>query len=122
MEEEPAEAWHLLAPSETNDPHEALKKWERLRLLYNAILIPIVVAVTLVFRTGLLGDFAYWEAVIFGGIASNVCFCIGPVLETYLVWIGANARTARGWLFALGTGFTALVAFAAILLHGFAAD
>ncbi len=118
MEEESAQTWHMLAPNDAADPHEALKKWEKLRLLYNAILIPFVVGATLIFHTRWLGDSSFWEDVIIGGIGSNVCFCLGPVLELYLVWLGANARTARGWLFALGTAFTALAAFAVIMLYG----
>ncbi|WP_439629179.1 hypothetical protein [Gemmata sp.] len=116
---DPAGEWHLLATDETTgDPYEALRKWERLRLLYNAILVPLVAAATLLFGGGLLLDHRYWESVIFGGIASNVCFCLGPILEFYLVRLGASTRTARGWLFALGTTFTALGALAAIVMYG----
>jgi hypothetical protein len=115
---DPANEWHLIAADlSASDPYESLRKWERLRLLYNAILIPFVVVVTLLLRTRHLGEAGYWESVSIGGIVSNVCFCLGPILEFYLVRLGANARTARGWLFALGTAFTALAALANVGMY-----
>ncbi|MFO0825948.1 MAG: hypothetical protein U0792_22985 [Gemmataceae bacterium] len=117
---EPEETeWHLLAPDGKNDPHEALKNWERLRIRYNAILVPFVLVATAMLRPRWFGDLEFWADAIAGGIASNVCFCLGPVFELYLVWLGANPNTARKWLFGLGTAFTALAAFAAILLYSF---
>lgn len=105
--------WHNAGPTEAPDPHAVLKRWERLRLVYNAILVPWTVLLILVLPGGGTGNPA---DVLVGAVAANVCFCLGPVLETYLVGFGANAPTARGWLFALGTGFTALAALLALTL------
>jgi hypothetical protein len=115
---DPANEWHLIATDEqATDPYEAIRKWERLRLLYNAILVPLVVVATLLFGGGLLVDHRYWGAVVFGGVVSNISFCLGPVLEFYLVRLGASAQTARGWLFGLGTAFTALMALGNVAMY-----
>jgi hypothetical protein len=113
-----ADEWHDAGPAEGANPYGVLKRWEKLRLLYNAVLIPWSVLNIMAFRPG-GGDPGLWEDVILGGLAANVCFCLGPVLETYLAWLGANPRAARGWLFALGTAFTALAA--AVAISGFGA-
>lgn len=116
---DPATEWHLLAAdADAGEPYGVLRKWERLRLLYNAILVPLVVVATLLFGSGLLPDHRFWEAVVFGGVVSNVCFCLGPILEFYLVRLGAGARAARGWLFGLGTAFTAFAALVAVVMYG----
>jgi len=110
MPYDPDDEWHYVEPTETPDPHHAVKRWEKLRLVYNAILVPWSI-----FLIAVLPESPLWPLELFvGGFLANVCFCIGPVAETYLVWIGANAQIARGWLFALGTAFTALAAFATL--------
>jgi len=111
--QDPAEEWHHAGPVERDGPYEVLKRWEKLRLLYNAVLIPWTVLLIAVLPGG---GTAGPAEVLVGGVVANVCFCLGPVVETYLAWVGANACLARGWLFALGTGFTALAALLSLSL------
>lgn len=113
MQPDPHDEWHHAGAAESPDPHHAVKQWEKLRLLYNAVLIPWTILLTAVLPGG---GTAGPAEVLVGGVIANVCFCLGPVVETYLVGIGANARTARGWLFALGTGFTAVAALLSLSL------
>lgn len=112
MLDDPHDEWHYVEPTATLDPHLVLKQWEKLRLVYNAILIPWTIFLLVVLPRGTAALFD----VIAGGFIANVCFCFGPVAETYLVWIGANAQTVRGWLFALGTVVTAIGAWAALAI------
>ena len=112
MPDAPDDEWHLAGSTQTPDPHHVLKRWERLRLVYNAILIPWTVFLIAILPGG--GTAGPVEVLV-GGAIANVCFCAGPVAETYLVRMGANSQIARGWLFALGTGFTALGALVALV-------
>lgn len=104
-----ADEQHDNGPADDSAAYRVLKNWEKLRLVYNAVLIPWSSLSVLVLRRDGT-DPLLWFSIITGGVIANVCFCLGPVLESYLVWVGANPRTARGWLFALGTAVTALVA------------
>lgn len=113
MPDDPHDEWHLTGPTERPDPHDVVKRWERLRLVYNAVLIPWTVFLIAVLPGGVTGNPA---DLIVGAVIANVCFCLGPVVETYLVWLGANAQAARGWLFALGTVFTAVAAWLSLTL------
>jgi hypothetical protein len=79
--------------------------WEKLRLLFNAILTVVTVAIIL------------WEGasvlvlvlLIGEAVVINLCFCAGPVGEGYLAWIGLNRTFVRWSLFAVGTIVTGTV-------------
>ncbi|MBA4065138.1 MAG: hypothetical protein C0501_15770 [Isosphaera sp.] len=114
MAADPADEWHLTEPAEAASPYAVLKSWEKLRLVYNAVLVPWVLLNVAAARPAGWDDPVFWAGVATAGLGANVCFCAGPVAEAYLAWLGADAAAARAWLFALGTGFTALGAAAAI--------
>src|SRR5262249_45571426 len=61
------------------DAMEVFIAWERLRLLYNAILVVSV----LLHLKSLLGLF-HASFLLEAALAANVCFCAGPVAEGYL--------------------------------------
>ena len=72
--------------------------WEKLRLLYNGVLVMVVVFVT---------GSAAWDLIpnlIEAAIVANLCFCVGPVLEGYANCCGMRRRTARWLVFCLGLG------------------
>lgn len=73
--------------------------WERLRVVYNAILAVLVLAVV---RAD-WGDPEFpWELARAAFLA-NLCFCAGPVAEGYLaVGLGANRQVARWLMFIPG--------------------
>jgi hypothetical protein len=112
-----ADEWHANGPPEVSDDYTVLKQWERLRFVYNAILIPWTVLV-IVMTPRRVASSEIWSAVVMFGVIANVFFCLGPVLETYLVWLGASPRTARRWLFGLGTAFTGLAATITVMVFG----
>ena len=117
MHDDSAQAWHFVDAASTDDPHLAVKKWEKLRLLYNALLVPWTLINIVAWRPQGVGEPHFMADVIAGGLIANISFCLGPVLEMYLVYLGANARAARSWLFTIGTAFTALAALIAILTY-----
>ena len=94
--------------------------WEKLRIVYNLVLAVL----TLLMGIILLGEYAmsiqFWVMVVQGAIISNVCFFAGPIVETYVCWIGFRFDWLRTSLFVLGLLFTALAAAATIASMGFA--
>lgn len=100
--------------------------WEKLRLIYNGILIPWTLYATLAvwYVKISFGDVDpsdanywqqwknYWILVGASGIISNVCFLLGPACEVYIAWLGWSPRWLRGTVFVLGTLFTMAAVYA----------
>jgi hypothetical protein len=66
-------------------------RWERLRIPYNLVLL----AATLIFHGGMFCFPGAWLIVaIFaiGAALANVCFLAGPLVESYLAWLGIRSR------------------------------
>lgn len=113
-----AEATELIGGIAANGPHATLGQiakrvfldWEKLRLAY----IGILVAFTLLLGASHLDKFEFWFVTILGGVIANVCFFIGPIVETYVTWLGFRVRWLRWLFFALGTMFTMAAAAAAM--------
>ena len=76
-------------------------RWERLRILYNLMLILLVLypydLATLRLR---LPEFL---VLLMGAVLANLCFLAGPIAESYLYWIGIRSRAVTAGLFILGT-------------------
>ena len=91
-----------------------IRRWERLRIYYNAILISLVLLVTIVRFPGHVSDPAYWAKIAFFGLIANLCFLTGPAIEGYgtrlRIWNGAMTMV----LFLAGLGLTAYLAIACI--------
>ena len=83
--------------------------WEKLRLLYNAILVPWTLA----------GLVVSWPPsgvvvaeVLVCGILANVLYLAAPTVESYVAWLGFESPLIRWGLFIAGTLFTMLLAAA----------
>ena len=86
--------------------------WEKLRLVFVAVLGIETVAIG-VFLYPLILNLEFWVDVILGAVAANCCFFLGPIIETYIRWLGFPARAIRVTLFVAGTLFSfVLVAMA----------
>ena len=72
-------------------------EWERLRVIYNAALVAVVVFIT--WSNGLL---LIIPLAIVPAILANLCFCAGPVAECYLCWLGVPRGPARWFVFGVG--------------------
>ena len=88
--------------------------WEKLRVLY----ILILGLFTLLLGLPYLNKLEFWLPVIFGGVIANACFFLGPIIETYVTWLGFRGRWLRWVIFVLGTLFTMAGSAATILLPG----
>lgn len=86
-------------------------EWEKLRLLY----IGILAVVTLVLGWSHVNRVEFWFIAVVGGVVSNVCFFIGPIVETYVTWLGFRSSWMRWVFFVLGTLFTLAFAVGAMV-------
>jgi len=96
---------------------EIFRKWEVLRLVYNGVLIveSLAFAIPLLWRVP-IGPFIL-NAVL-AALAANVCFLLGPAVESYVRWLGWHFRGLRHVLFAAGLLFSmyvVLLVFAPII-------
>jgi hypothetical protein len=89
--------------------------WERLRMIYIAVLGVL----TLLLGWGSFGSFEYWLTVVGGAVVANVCFFAGPIVETYVTWLGYQGKWLRTSLFLIGTIFSCILAFAALAIYAF---
>lgn len=85
--------------------------WEKLRFLYNFVLIFIVVAMAVLLGGAqLLSSIEFWLMAIVGGVISNICFFVGPIVESYVHWLGLRLTWLRSTCFLLGLALTTVVA------------
>jgi len=89
--------------------------WEKLRLVYIVILAVVTISISgsqiFVFPTLLV--------IIEGAVVANLCYFAGPIIETYLHWLGWKSSWIRWFLFSAGTLLTAFLAFTLITLDLF---
>ncbi|MCR9117764.1 MAG: hypothetical protein NXI22_12545 [bacterium] len=60
-----------------------IRRWERLRLFYNAVLMLVVLVLTAFAFPRLFGDLVFWRSLVVGAIIANVGFFAGPTGEGY---------------------------------------
>ena len=107
---DPGSSFDEPTPKVSIDFLPIMRRWERLRLFYNGILVVFVLFLTLVVYPDTKSEMLYWFYVCIGGVVANLCFLTGPTIEAY-------GRCFRLWndfltllLFLAGLGFTALLA------------
>ncbi len=89
-------------------------RWERLRVVYNALLLAVVLLPT--------GQPFRWPQpteipiLLLGAVLANLCFLAGPVAESYLTWLGARSWLVSGFLFIGGV----LISIPLVYMFGFA--
>ncbi len=114
----------LHSPYTAGNPHPAvvtanldldfgtiIKRWERLRIVYNAVLIPWVLAILLTSQTAPPGIVLM---IVPAGILANLFYLLGPAVESYMTWFGFWHGSLTLLVFIAGLGFTALMALIAI--------
>jgi hypothetical protein len=102
----------ILAEEDVRDGVAALFwKWERLRIVYNAVLFGVVLAVG--FRWLVSGNEGFYVRCVVGAFFANVCYCTGFPLVIYAQRLGIDGRGILLILFTLGLllsmGWAALV-------------
>lgn len=87
-----------------------LRRWEKFRLVFNAVLIALTLGLSVVIVPHLLLSPLYWMQLCIGGLVTNLCFFTGPAIEGYgryfQVWnLGMSVA-----LFVIGLCFTCFLA------------
>ncbi len=94
------------------DFRDLFLSWERLRIVFNGVLV----ALTLLCGMASLADPKFWWTAMLGGFVTNVCFCVGPILDGYVTWLfGRRVRWVQVALFLIGQTFAAALAGTVIL-------
>jgi len=96
-DEPPDSDVEIPALAQRTDAMSVFFAWEKLRIVYNLLLIALVVI-----ELGIEGTLITLPLLFGGAVAANICFCVGPVAEGYLCCIGVERIRARLALFALG--------------------
>jgi hypothetical protein len=89
-------------------------RWERLRILYNLVLLGLVLVPT--GGSFQLPSLRELPALAIGAVLANLCFMAGPVAEVYMSWLGLRSRWVTAGLFAGGL----LVSIPCVYMFGFA--
>ena len=81
-----------------------VRRWERLRLPYNALLAVVTVFLLVSLRDELVieGRLHTVGVLLVGALLANVCFTAGAVAEASLAWLGLRSRATRPALFVAG--------------------
>ena len=91
-----------------------IRRWERLRIVYNGILVSLVLLLTFIVFPGHVSDPLYWARIAAGGLLANLCFLTGPAIEGYgthfRFWNGAMTLL----LFLAGLGLSTFLAIGCI--------
>ena len=101
----------VYAPSRSRDLQEVARhvfwEWEKLRLWY----VGILGILTLLLLSAGTVDLRTLADVCAGAFAANVLYFAGPILETYIRWLGFNSNWPRRIMFTSGTLFATVLAF-----------
>ncbi len=84
--------------------------WEKLRVLYVAILVAITLATAALHGLGMLATVKFWITTGVGAVFANIAFLAGPVVETYVRWLGYRGEVLRPILFCVGSVFACVLA------------
>jgi hypothetical protein len=96
------------ADAGTSSPVKGIfRAWERLRLVYNAALVLVVML-----SVGPEQEIppAFWLFLACQAVLANLCFFAGPLAEWYVGWLGYRSRATRWVLFGAGLLFAVVLA------------
>ena len=86
--------------------------WEKLRVVYNVVLLCVVLTVFLLTKRGEVNWFTLGWVCVMGCLGANLCFFAGPAADAYLNWLGYRHAAITAILFALGLLLSILLAAA----------
>jgi hypothetical protein len=115
--EAPAPSRSKRPPDPELDPGPVLRRWERWRILYNAVLAGITLLTACLDLEKTLADPEFWGVVLAAAVLANACYCTGPFAEAYLYWLGVRGRAVGILIFAFGTLLSMFLALGAVLLQ-----
>lgn len=85
--------------------------WEKLRLVYIGWMAMFTLGIAALAG---ITEPTYYGMLIFGGFVANLLYFAGPIIETYVRWLGYNKPWPRWFLFISGTLLTMLLALMSI--------
>jgi hypothetical protein len=89
-----------------SDVRRIFLRWERLRIVYNAALVVVVMAlVAILYEPEIEWALLGWRCVV-GAVIANLCFFAGPAAEAYLNWLGVRNRAVTAIFFLMGLVFS----------------
>ena len=85
-------------------PRSIFLRWERLRVLYNALLAGVTAVFLPLVKDELVlpGPLTVVATLLAGAVLANVCFTVAPIVEAYARWLGVRTRALTPVLFAAG--------------------
>ena len=108
-----------MKPFTNADVRAVFLRWEKLRILYNltvglvgaagAAACALDLAGMLKDSHHVMGAPALVVGIVCYGIAANVCYFLGPIIESYARWLGLRVPHLTQALFIAGTVFSVLV-------------
>ncbi len=90
-----------------------LLQWERLRILYNLVLLGLVLLPT--GGSFQLPSLSELPVLAVGAVLANLCYLAGPLADAYLSWLGLRSRWVTAGLFAGGL----LISIPLVYMFGF---
>lgn len=108
----PSEEWPV-------DEAGMVARWERLRIVYNAILTVEVLVLTVPMFRMTWGHRSFLVELILGAVGANLCYCAGPVINFYFHWANIRGRAVTTVLFVIGTIVAMFLTFLYVLLSTF---
>lgn len=83
------------------------KKWEFLRIIYNVVLTTEVILLLEQYFFHLIERSPFFlVGAIFAAIIANIFFTLGPIVESYVKWLGFQKSFVRWVLFGAGLIFS----------------
>lgn len=88
--------------------------WEKLRIIYLGILS--LLTMSLVGFSGAF-DLALVQSIVFGAVVANALYFAGPIVDTYIRWLGYTHPWPRWAMFVCGTLLSMVLAIGLLSIH-----
>ncbi len=98
------------------DEAAMVARWERLRIIYNAILTVEVLVISLPMFRMTWAHRGFLVELILGAVGANLCYCAGPVINFYFHCANIRGRAVTTVLFVMGTAVAMLLTLLYVLL------
>jgi hypothetical protein len=102
-------------PQDVVDFGAIVRRWERMRPWYNAVLVAITLLIVVARFPWRLADPIFWIVIGILAVAANACYFAGPLAEGYGRFLRLWNDAFTPLLFLAGTAFAALLAFGAMV-------
>ncbi|MBD2104779.1 serine/threonine-protein kinase [Leptolyngbya sp. FACHB-261] len=98
-------------PGAKREAIRIFRGWEERRPLFNLVVFLPTLS-TLLHYMGSPGEMLF--SLVFWGLTANICYFLGPCIESYLSWLGLRPTWLRNTLFVSGSLLSLLVTLAGL--------